>query len=345
MHRISNQRTACEGGRVCGDKSFGSLGRTSRVSRAPVRRSKRKSRASSVNSEIRKPETNSHERISPTAWSLAYRRSLTDIPYSSGIFEELRKILRRTRSAAEIQELDELVRPEITPMFEARFKLMNRLLRQRSARQILEIAAGFSPRSMDFARDSSVEYAEMDLPGMIKEKRAVVEELIKQSKIPRYPNVHFYSGDALNPEDLLAATKLFRNEPIAVVNEGLLRYLSFGEKAIVAQNVHKLLERFGGVWMTPDLSVRPEGTLGLPEEKMKELNDRIERITGIEIGKNYFENEGAARAFFENIGFAIERHGFLEAASELVSPQKLGLTPVQVEKGLKGHAVFVMTLD
>ncbi len=297
-----------------------------------------------MNSEIRKEEQNSHENISPTASGVAYRRSLTDIPFSSEIFEELRKIVSRTRSAVEMQELDELMRPEITPMFEARFKLVNRLLKQHRAKQILEIAAGFSPRSMDFARDPSVEYAEMDLPGVMNEKRAVVEELVKQSKIPRYPNVHFYSGNALNMEDLLAATKPFRREPIAVVNEGLLRYLSFEEKAIVGENVHQLLERFGGVWMTPDLSVRPEGTFGLPEEAMKELTDRIERITGIEIGKNYFENEGAARAFFENIGFAIERHGFLEVASELVSPQKLRLSPEQVEKGIGGLAVFVMTL-
>ena len=91
------------------------------------------------------------------------------------------------------------------------------------------------------ARDPSVEYSEMDLPDLMSEKRSIFEELVKQSKIPRYRNVHLNAGNALVMSDLLSAVKPFRKEPIAVVNEGLLRYLTFEEKTIVARNVQELL--------------------------------------------------------------------------------------------------------
>jgi O-methyltransferase involved in polyketide biosynthesis len=291
-----------------------------------------------------KKQESSHERVSVTAWRVAYRRTLSDIPFSAEVFDELQKIMRRTRSAAELQELDQLVQPDITPIFEARFKLVNRLLKEQNATQILEIAAGFSPRSLAMARDPSVEYSEMDLPGVIGEKRSVFEELIKQSKIPRYPNVHLNAGNALVRGDLLAAVKTFRKEPIAVVNEGLLRYLTFEEKTIVAGNVQELLRLFGGVWITPDLSLRPQSAFGLSGERRRDQFARIERMTGIDVARNYFENEDAARVFFEDLGFRIERHSFMEIADELVSPQRLHLSSEQVEKEIGRLAVLVMTL-
>jgi len=286
----------------------------------------------------------SHERVSVTAWRVAYRRTLSDIPFSCEIFDELQKIMRRTRTPAQLQELEQLVQPDITPIFEARFKLVNRLLKERNAKQILEIAAGFSPRSLAMAQDPGVEYSEMDLPGVMSEKRSVFEELIRQEKIPRYANVHLNAGNVLRMEDLLAAVKSFRKEPIAVVNEGLLRYLTFEQKTVVARNVQELLRFFGGVWITPDLSLRPQGIFGLSGERMREQFARIERMTGIDVSKNYFENEEAARAFFENLGFRMERHGFLEIADELVSPQRVQLTKEQVEKEIGRLAVLVMTL-
>lgn len=288
----------------------------------------------------------SYERISVTAWRVAYRRTLSDIPFSAEIFDEVQKIMRRTRSAAELEQLDQLTQPDITPIFEARFKLVNRLLEEEKARQILEIASGFSPRSLALARDPAVEYSEMDLPGLMREKRSVFEELIRQGKIPRYPNVHLNAGNALAMADLLAAVRPFlRNEPIAVVNEGLLRYLTFEEKAIVARNVRELLRLFGGTWITPDLSLRPQSAFGLSGESRREQFARIERMTGIDVDKNYFENEDAARAFFEELGFGIERHGFMEIAGELVSPQRLHLSSEQVEKEIGRLAVFVMKLS
>ena len=292
-----------------------------------------------------KPEKKegSYERISPTAWGVAYRRTFTDIPYSTEIFDELQEIMKRTKSAAELEQLESLKYPEMTPMFEARYKLVNRLLKENNANQILEIASGFSQRGIEMAQDPSVEYVEVDLPAVIAEKRGVMEKLIAEKKIPEQPNLHIDEGSALDMNDLSKAAEPFKEKPIAVVNEGLLRYLNFEEKATVARNVHELLERFGGVWITPDITLR-EGISDQSDEKMKAQNARVEKLVGVDFSKNVFDNEDAARKFFEDLGFSVERHSFTEMNNELVSPQKLNLSSEQVEKTIGRLVVFAMRL-
>ena len=123
------------------------------------------------------------------------------------------------------------------------------------------------------------------------------------------------------------------------MTEGLLRYLNFEEKAVVAANVHQLLERFGGVWITPDLS---EGTFGRTNEKTEERNLRMKRITGVNLPENRFKDEQAAREFFENLGFDVERHSCLEVLDELISPQKLNFSKEQLKTMIADFPVFAM---
>ena len=277
-----------------------------------------------------------HERISPTAWIVARQRTLTDIPYSRDVFDELQTIMKATRSAEEMKKMEDLFEPEITPFMEARVKLVNRILKERGAKQILELAAGFSQRGMEMTEDSAVEFVEMELPGIMKEKRGIVKALIAASKISPRQNLYFYDGDALDENDLSAATKMFKKEPVAVVCEGLLSYMNFEEKAKAAHNVHRLLEIFGGAWITPDLSLWSSG-------KTQKVNNQVAAITGIDKQKISFENEAAARAFFEEQGFVVESHSFKEVLDELSSPAELGLSRDRTIDILGSRAVFVMT--
>jgi O-methyltransferase involved in polyketide biosynthesis len=282
-------------------------------------------------------KSDAYERISPTAWIVARQRTFTDIPYSQEVFDELQAIMRTTRSTEEMEKLESLIEPEITPFMEARVKLVNRVLKEKNVKQVLEIAAGFSSRGMEMTKNASINFIEVDLPGIMNEKRGILKALVEQSKISPRPNLYFYDGNALNQGDLLTATKVFKKEPIAVVNEGLLTYLDFEEKANVAGNIHWLLESFGGVWVTPDLSLWSGG-------KAQAVNNRVAHITGIDKQKISFESEAKAREFFEGLGFAVESHSFREVLDELSSPQKLNLPRERVIEILGARAVFVMTL-
>ena len=152
----------------------------------------------------------SYERISPTAWYVAYFRTLSDIPFSQEIFLELQDIIKRTRSADESERFENNMKLSrtipmsfsiFTPYFEARFKIVSHLLKAHGINQILEIAAGFSGRGLEMARYSSVEYVEFDLPGVIQEKKAIVKKLIAKSLVSNHPNLHFEYGNALSPQD------------------------------------------------------------------------------------------------------------------------------------------------
>ena len=49
-----------------------------------------------------------HERISPTAWLVAYQRSRSDIPLAAEMFHELAAILEQSHAAPEIDAVESL---------------------------------------------------------------------------------------------------------------------------------------------------------------------------------------------------------------------------------------------
>jgi O-methyltransferase involved in polyketide biosynthesis len=283
----------------------------------------------------------SHESISPTAWLVAYQRSLSDISLASEVFIELEKIIKQTRTTSEIESMEALKLPKMAVMWEARFKIINHVLKAYPVDQFLEIAAGFSTRGLNLANDARMTYVEVDLPGVIQEKQTIVESLIVLGKIPLQPNFHLAEGNALNLADLLSATRFFTDKPIAIINEGLLSYLNRAELTTFANNVHTVLKRFGGIWITPDIALQlPEAILGQEHGVGKVQTEKIEDLTGIDVLNNRFKSEEDARTFFEQFDFHVERHSFMEVADQLALPPKGSLAQKAIEQGV----LFVMTV-
>lgn len=279
----------------------------------------------------------SHDQISPTAWPVAYDRTFSDIPFSQELFDALLEVRGQERS----QLFDETqIRVALAPQFEARHKLLDRLIKESGIRQILELASGLTSRGLIFTEDSSVRFVETDLPLMIEEKRKIIELLTKRGVIPLRTNLFLESANALSFVELKNATRHFSDGPIAIVNEGLLRYLNFEEKAEVAQNVHTLLVSHGGVWITPDIStVR---IIDKEKDKAQSRVEKISKLTGRDISKNLFEGPDEAQTFFEHLGFSVERHRFMEVVDELVSPKRLNLTDEYVQEIIGTAVFFVM---
>jgi O-methyltransferase involved in polyketide biosynthesis len=145
----------------------------------------------------------------------------------------------------------------------------------------------------------------------------------------------------LGQKSLWAATKDFQPGQLAVINEGLLRYLNFTQKAQVAQNVHALLEHFGGIWITPDITTRK--TI-VSTSKGAEYQ-RIQDLAGIDIDANSFRDEQQARDFFTQQGFRVTSRSYAEVAAGLVAPARAGLSPAEAQATLDtSPPVFVMSL-
>jgi len=279
----------------------------------------------------------SHEMISPTAWTVAYRRTFSDIPYSKEIYQELEKNLVKNN----IPNLpDEYKFLAMAPLFEARHKLINKLVTAENNYQILDIAAGLTPRGLEMTRNKNITYLEVDLPKIIKQKRLIVKEILKRDAAPSRKNLQMKVGDALNLKSLKnAVVSLNNNKSLTIITEGLLRYLNFSEKKIVAENVKVLLKKFGGVWITPDIIFKRN-----LKPKFIENNTRVAKLTGINLEENKFVSVETAKTFFQDLGFTIEIHRFTEVLMNLISPKRLRMSRKDVKEVIETRVVFVMRL-
>ena len=182
---------------------------------------------------------NEYIEVSKTAIVTSYPRTFTDIPYEREIYSWLSK------HCNEEVTLNKMLAPEI----EARYKLINKLLDESNIKQVLELAAGYTSRGLIYS-NNGYNYVEMDLEGVVNNKKLILNSL--GVNIPETLNV--INGNALRDTDYSKCEQYFNEGPVAVINEGLLRYLTFEEKKVVAQNIYTFLKKHGGIWITCDVT-------------------------------------------------------------------------------------------
>jgi O-methyltransferase involved in polyketide biosynthesis len=266
--------------------------------------------------------------IIPTAILTAYPRTFSDIPYTQAIFDELK------RNYGEID--NNLITNRLAIELEARSKLIDKLLAKTGINQVLEIASGYSSRGLIFAQNSNAKYIELDLPDVAKLKTIILSNI---ASIP--DNLHIIGGNALRNSDLEGLSKYFSpNEQIAIINEGLLRYLDFDEKTILATNIRGILERFGGVWISGDGATK--SFRNNQNKLFPSVNTTIMNTTKRNDIGNAFENQEHFKQFFGNLGFTVEFYDYTTIQSKLTSPRKLGRTEQEVRDRLLSYASVIV---
>ena len=239
------------------------------------------------------------EKVSVTAMGPVIGRAEgTDIPFAKQMLSYLQE-----RSQPPSEEFVTGAR-EHALFFEARFKAVCRLLVEHRATQVLELASRFSPRGFDPAFQG-LTYVEVDLPGMNEQKREMAIAFL--GAIPAH--LKFCCASVLNRDELMQGLTHFRKEPVAVTSEGLLRYLTFDEKAQLAANVRHILGIYGGMWITPDIHLRKWSQ----RKPRSGVDWNFAAQLGRDINANYFDDFGHARSFFESCGFQVEERPLLEA--------------------------------
>lgn len=267
------------------------------------------------------------EEISPTAIVTSYPRTFTDIPYEKEIYNWLEN------HCNEEVTLNKMLAPEI----EARYKLTNKLLDKYGIKQVLELAAGYSSRGLIYSK-KGYNYIEMDLENVSKNKINLLNSI--EQVIPN--NLKITSGNALRKSDFDKCEDYFKkDEPVTVINEGLLRYLTFAEKKQVAQNIYDLLLKFDGIWITSD--VTPKKFMDSQDKALPNFNANLATITSRNDLNDRFEDINHVKEFFGEIGFeVVEIHKFNEVKDELYSVNKLGIINDKIEKTLEDAIVVVM---
>lgn len=254
-------------------------------------------------SKINKTRKN-HAAISPTAIDVAYVRSLTDIPYSWEIFDFLKNkkgVTGLLPSDNKFSSGISFMNKERMPYFEARYKTIDKTLAKTGIKNVLEIASGMSSRGMDMTKNKSVNFVELDLPEIISYKKQIVKKILGKEFWKR-TNLHFYGANALDKGEFMKAAEIFRTGPVAIICEGLLRYLTKKEKKILIRNIHSVLSSRGGVWITPDFGTRDDFRSKSSEERMKLTS----KLTKTNIYKNLFKDKKEAISFYNKAGFQVK---------------------------------------
>lgn len=145
----------------------------------------------------------------------------------------------------EIAEQVKRLFPAYAVLVESRFQTMNRLIESRKSSQIVDLPCGYTSRGIRMSREGRI-YFGFDLPAVIDAVRPAAESITGKDDRIRYQGV-----DATN-YDSLAAPFSPSNHDFLITTEGLLMYFSQSELEEVFGNMHRLLQKYGGSWVTTD---------------------------------------------------------------------------------------------
>jgi O-methyltransferase involved in polyketide biosynthesis len=236
--------------------------------------------------------------ISPSARSLLLLKGLTTIPYA--------------RQAAELIMLPEKYEPDFTNKdfafwarvlhFENRYAMINQLLSDLSTKNILELSGGFSFRGLDSVSHSAVHYIDTDLPEVIDLKKRLVQKLTERQPAAK-GELELLPLNALDEYEFNKVVSHFNNEPITIVNEGLLVYLNKEEKLRLCSTIRGVLKKRGGCWITADIYIKfnKETRMFQPDDKLQRFFDQHH------IEENKFVSFEEAEDFFRKAGFVVEK--------------------------------------
>lgn len=202
-------------------------------------------------------------RISPTAHYTAYvwvrnGLSVPELATASG-----RRLYHAVHAGNRV--LDALGQANLESMLLARHLVIDHLLSRAIAEgrvgQVVEIAAGLSPRGLRFRRRfPGCTYVEGDLPDMVETKRSLLSSKLDARHRITELNALVDSGPV--SLDALAET-LDRNQGTAVILEGLVNY--FDQDAIegIFRRVHHFLGHFPHGLMLSDFYLRRDSLRNL----------------------------------------------------------------------------------
>jgi O-methyltransferase involved in polyketide biosynthesis len=273
-------------------------------------------------------------KISPDAGFQSYLRTLYDVPYAS----EIAELVSAKRQLELIADNDLEERLQLTPLFEARFRgtdlVVQDFARRYKINQILELGAGLAPLGLSYTlRQPDLTYIEIDLPDIIETKKKIIKQLKPETPL----GLEFVSADCLSAKELAEATKKLRPKaPVIIFNIGLFGYFDAKEQATMAKNVHAILSRFGGYWITPDPAMHNVRRREISRHFLTHLiaEQRAEPGQVKMREDNCFADEPDADRFFAEHHFSIHKRPQL-ANYKLISPSKLGLPKNQEEQTLK----------
>lgn len=127
------------------------------------------------------------------------------------------------------------------------------LLRESQCSQVIEIAAGFSPRGSAVSADRSIRYFEMDLPPVITAKRALLQTTAAGQAVLHRENLALLEGDVTAMD-----WNRFERCPTFIITEGLMMYFDRGAQMQIWRDIAEFLHTSRGEYVFDYLPVPDE---------------------------------------------------------------------------------------
>lgn len=125
-----------------------------------------------------------------------------------------------------------------------RHAVLDALVRREDPRQVLELAAGLSPRGAAFTEGDGRTWVEVDLPAVVSYKHALLDQTPEGQAVLARPNLRRVAADVTTTplQDILPA-----EGPVVVLAEGLLVYFDAATQQALWASVAAYLATHGGV--------------------------------------------------------------------------------------------------
>jgi O-methyltransferase involved in polyketide biosynthesis len=202
--------------------------------------------------------THPSDAVSPTAFYTGYVWNKHGLSHPAFLTAEGRRLYRLGQPMMRLSAM--LGGPTIEGFLLARHRIIDRLLTEAidSGRvsQVIEIAAGLSPRGWRFTQryGDRLTYIEADLPGMAERKRRLLAEAGIAG--PRHRVVELDALATSGPASLDAiAGTLDATRGVAIITEGLLNYLDRQSVIGLWRRMARVLKRFPHGLYLSDLHV------------------------------------------------------------------------------------------
>ncbi|MGH3694192.1 MAG: class I SAM-dependent methyltransferase [Pseudonocardiaceae bacterium] len=183
-----------------------------------------------------------------------------------------------------------------------RHTMIDHLLRESGCQHVIELAAGFSRRGTAATCDPDMHYTEIDLPHVIGRKRELLKRTEQGRAVLARPGLRLVEADV---ESVALEELGLPGEPVLVIAEGLLMYLTSDARRDLFTKVRKLAETTGELRFVFDLT--PAAEEPEPGVAGRVLASAMRRSTG---GRG-FERSPRTR---EDIVTALHEAGFDDVA-------------------------------
>lgn len=247
--------------------------------------------------------------VSPTAKVVAYLRGLDKSLQFDG--DEL---LRREGAAVleQVGTADAETHAAMATLFQSRYHAMNAAIGMdlRCASQIIEFAAGVSPRGYQWSQKSpGTIYIESDLPHLMIRKAKMVRNSLMANATENRGVLHYCATDVLDLDSMLEALKsIDTHMPFTIVTEGLLLYFTNNELRQFLENIFTLLSRGrNATWITDLVTQENLDELFNSHPGVARSVRKVFELTGRTIiASNPFQSDACVHRYLHEFGLRVD---------------------------------------